>query len=998
MDRKSAPSRPRFDRARSNCGTSAHWQCADWLLLLSLVGLTALVFWRLALTDLIIGRGDLFFYFYPYRDFASQAIRNGTVPLWNPYSFMGVPFLANSQAGFFYPPNILLAWLPVARSVNVSLVVHASLAAFGTYLWARARLGLTRTGAWLAALVYGLGGYFVAQIEHLNQVQVLAWPPWLLWVYDHPRSRGNSSVSTFRETFLRLSGLAIIIALQVFAGHIQSVFICLVGLAGYALLPVSWKVIRRRAAARMLILPLGTIFGAALLGGILAAAQLVPTYELSGLSIRSGGLPFDEAVSFSLAPDLLPRALLPSWGSPLFPEYVAYIGVVALGLAVFGARVVAWMQERDPSDTSGVRPMDNSLLSRDLACLGALFLALLGLFLALGGYNPIYVVLVKLVPGFASFRAPARWLVLYAVGMSGLAGIGFDAIANPTPDQLALRFKGSCRRWWVAGLVVLTVATFWAFLGELLGGERHRDLVPALEASSPAGWLVASLALVIAVCLIFSARWAGSRRLLRSALVILVVLELLAASMFLPLNRATARGALTSLRPAVAHLLGAKGAAEHRPADRFLSISDILFDPGDKKDLEIILGPQLSDEAVYDYLIATKQKEVLIPNLPLYYRLPAMDGYDGGVLPLRRYVTLEQLILPEGRVAIDGRLREHLDTIPEGRWLSLFNVKYVITDKVGDAWHDDVFYDMQMGAQVEPGSEERVGYVPSMAATALGVVFATHDSDADAQLAVFDVTFSDGQRMSLPLLGDDSQDGKSVARLNWDRPASLSDIRVRGVPGSGTVNILGMSLIDERTGAFFPVTLSDSGRYRLVHSGDVKIFENLDVIPRASFVPHAVFAADDEEALALMRDPSFDPESTVVLSADNASSSTASTHVGRHAFAGSQATIEILQYEPERVVVRVDAQDGGWLVLTDAWYPGWQASLDGERVPVERANILFRAVWMPEGEHELEWRFRPATFRFGALLSLSAVSLLLVTGLWIWKKSQRTAKLACKSQ
>jgi hypothetical protein len=50
--------------------------------------------------------------------------------------------------------------------------------------------------------------------------------------------------------------------------------------------------------------------------------------------------------------------------------------------------------------------------------------------LALGGYNPIYSLLVKFVPGFNLFRVPARWLVLYAFGAAMLAGIGFDWLCS----------------------------------------------------------------------------------------------------------------------------------------------------------------------------------------------------------------------------------------------------------------------------------------------------------------------------------------------------------------------------------------------------------------------------------------------------------------------------------------------------------------------------------------------------------------------------------------
>ena len=50
----------------------------------------------------------------------------------------------------------------------------------------------------------------------------------------------------------------------------------------------------------------------------------------------------------------------------------------------------------------------------------------MGLFLAVGRWNPIYFLLYKLVPGFNLFRTPARWMMLYTVGMAVLAGVGGD--------------------------------------------------------------------------------------------------------------------------------------------------------------------------------------------------------------------------------------------------------------------------------------------------------------------------------------------------------------------------------------------------------------------------------------------------------------------------------------------------------------------------------------------------------------------------------------------
>jgi hypothetical protein len=148
---------------------------------------------------------------------------------------------------------------------------------------------------------------------------------------------------------------------------------------------------------------------------LLAAVQLLPTAELSRLSFRSGGLPYTEVTSFSLRPWLIHYTLLPPFGVDLaqvfgeaYSEYVAYVGIVGLGLAALGA----WRGWRRP----GTRFF--------------ILLAGLGLFLALGRLNPVYYVLYKIVPGFAMFRAPARWMLFYAFGMSALAGIGMEQLAN----------------------------------------------------------------------------------------------------------------------------------------------------------------------------------------------------------------------------------------------------------------------------------------------------------------------------------------------------------------------------------------------------------------------------------------------------------------------------------------------------------------------------------------------------------------------------------------
>ena len=158
---------------------------------------------------------------------------------------------------------------------------------------------------------------------------------------------------------------------------------------------------------------------AIILALLLSSAQLLPTLELSQHSIRSGGLTYNEVVSFSLNPLKVWLTFLPpywvnleSWLGPAFSEFVAYIGLIPLvlvGLALFSLK-----RKRDE-------------MTQAIGLTGAM-----GLLLAFGLFTgPIYYLLYKLVPGFDLFRVPARWLLLYSFGMAILAGIGFQQLKRP---------------------------------------------------------------------------------------------------------------------------------------------------------------------------------------------------------------------------------------------------------------------------------------------------------------------------------------------------------------------------------------------------------------------------------------------------------------------------------------------------------------------------------------------------------------------------------------
>lgn len=917
-----------------------HLAARDLLALVALALLALAFFWKLAFTGLILPRGDVFTYFYPTWHYRDLVMRGGQLPLWNPYLFMGAPFLANSQAGVFYPPNWPLVWLDAPTAVKVAIISHAAWAAVGMAVFARRALRASVTGALVAGLVFAYSGYLLAQIEHVNQLQGLAWLPWLFWLWD-AATRGQRKA---------LLAMALAFGMQLLAGHSQTTFISGVGLGIFALWRtlVLWRTARaegKATAARTLARlawPVGAVTLSALLAAGLAAVQLLPTAELTRFSNRSGGLPYLEAMSFSLRPNILARALLPGYsGQPLFSEYIGYVGIAALVLALAGI----WARRRD----------------WQAAGLG--LLAGLGVFLALGGFNPVYWVLVRVVPGFDLFRAPARWLVLFAFGTAALAAIGLDALASRAERGKA-RMRAAL---WPAPLIIALAGL--SFLAPIVP-DRIAD------ASAPSGTELAVWAATLAGTLALvwwllggsepAHRWAPA------ALAALVGVELFVASRELPFNDLSAPQAWTSQRPALSTLLAAS-AGEVPPA-RFLSLSDIEFDPGDLREIQAIYGPYLTESGLYDLIVASKQKEILAPNLPLAWGIPSMDGFDGGILPLRDYTRFTGLYLPPGTWSPDGRLREYLEDVPGLVWLRLTNTRWIITDKVADVWIGDVYYDLQFPARRagSPGEESQAPVeaypLHPFETTTVGVAGYLEGAGSlpeGTQVGAL-ALFVEGNAHPLvqPLLAgqhlaEGSPDSRAVALIEWPRAVRAERVEIAIAPGfTGTLVVQGVSLIDGRSGAFVPTTLSANHALRLAHSGDVKIYEYREVLPRAYLACAPRVVASDEEAFARLAD---DPGRPVVVDSQPQPTTCDPARPGQAA---------ITTYAPERVAVQVESEgEGVYLILSDAMYPGWEARLDGQRVEVLRANGLFRAVSVPPGAHEVVFVYRSRSLAIGAAIS-----------------------------
>jgi hypothetical protein len=545
-----------------------------------------------------------------------------------------------------------------------------------------------------------------------------------------------------------------------------------------------------------------------------------------------------------------------------------------------------------------------------------------------------------IVPGFDLFRAPARWMMLYTLGMAILAGLGMDQ--------------------WL---------------------RRGRSVN------------VAGIA------------WVG-----------LVALELILAARALPHTQTTAPQAVYDIRTALAHLLTnpARDTLHPAAAGRFLGMSSITFDPGDMADYARLLrdgpNPQLDSRAFDQLIIALKVQELLAPNLALLWRVPSLDGFDGGVLPLARYLDFLTLFVPPDQLIPDGRLREQVKRMPPADLLALFNVQYVITDKVADLWFEDVYYDRQMGAQLNADLPTVVVDAPHpFPATHLHLI-ATAEGEGTALAGVnrpvLEVSVEgvdaggEAVMVQMPVLAG-SEPGAQIADAHLDSPLAARNgalvayrdveggrqeyrvslelpilftpvaITLTWLPDAPPITVQAATLVDARTGMFTALLPSDRGRFQQVHSGDVKIYENLDLLPRAYLVHNVLAATDADHALALVAAGAFDPAEAAVVEGIAGFRTSAAP--------GDGATL--LDYAPERVLIESASVEPALLVLSDGDDPGWRATVDGVPVPIYRTNVLLRGVEVPAGRHTVEFIYRPDPWQQG--LWVGAIGLMLLVGLLV---------------
>ena len=385
--------------------------------------------------------------FYGWRAYGFGEIRAGRFPLWNPYEFLGMPFVASLQSAMFYPTNWLCAVLPLCRAINLGIILNLFLSGLFTYLWAR-RFGLRWIGAIVAATAYVFGAPQFLRIFDGGDLSILALMPWIPCILLCVEML---VVGAFRPLAIVLGAVAV--AMEWFGGNPQYSFYG--GIAAVLYLAGRlWQ--RRELGARGAVRAFGGFALIYVLGSALAGVQLIPALELFSVSSRRGQLSYAWVKQYSFVPEGLLSFLVPDlfgtdvgvpyWGRWNLSGMSAYVGVVAFALGI-----IALLRGR-----------------RGRAFLPGC-LALACLLMAMGGDAVFFGV----IPGFDLFRVQARWLCPVSLFMGLMAGLGADGIVLTTTNTTSTMNDGSTR-------------------------SENPPVVPVVVKSGlPFGWVFACLAVLL---------------------------------------------------------------------------------------------------------------------------------------------------------------------------------------------------------------------------------------------------------------------------------------------------------------------------------------------------------------------------------------------------------------------------------------------------------------------------------------------------------------------
>lgn len=841
---------------------------------------------------------------------------------------MGFPMEADLQVQANYPLKLLLP------GYNAFVISAYVVMAVGTYAFLVTYVE-SRVGALMGAVIASSGGFMIAHLGHATIIHSACWIPWLLWSIHCGSQRLNWPAVCVG---------AFAVCLSLLGGHPQ------ISLIGFALAAVFW--IFLGILARMERRPFKgiVVHGACVfvLGLMLSAISVVPFAELASQGVRSGWslTDFD---TYSNTPRTLLLGLFPGvFGT--FPStfYGAYTGPWNLTELAFYAGI-------GPLVLAGIGFLAGR---RNPHVWFWSAVGVLAIFVSLGASTPVGT-LVYHLPVLGSFRAQARYGLIYILAIATLVAFGVGALRTGTA-RMPHVLLSSLGILGVTAYGLRVIFHIYPLLGAHpfdVAGDTAASMAHNPAVLIPCVLLLAMVALTVA--------WLLWRRGFVTVLLgILVVGDLASFGMFYEWRFAVLPPEALVLSPATKAQVDVVRASGTRVLP--VAESQLVYGP---------FSPQVN--VAFGVPLAVNYGPLLPARMQRYAQLDTTGHPHFDVLhsPLPDIMGIGWFARSPGGALFDNVVLSHGCGIPA----TIGRVHYSVPANTRASRIRIVSH---MSCSTEVAQDETVAIVRWEGTSGAGELPLNAGVDTSewaidrpglvvahrrAEIAAsFDAPGAPGHDYvtNLTLNGgaDTVVDGLSIEL------ARLGDLAFR---------VRSVELVDSK-GQATTVSPSRPG-VTLDLSNPAVSLARRDVAPPLQWsVCHAYEVSKDtvQSILAggLMPDGSvFDPHRVALLER---------RHAPMPPDCGAPATIRDVSRGAGRFKAEVESQGSSILVVSQAWYPGWTARIDGSRASLFPVDGLIQGVLVPSGKHEVELIFLPASFVIGLILTLIAILSLLAPFAW----------------
>lgn len=890
---------------------------------------------------------------YAFDLYTLAAIKEGTLPFWNPYQGLGQPMLGNGLSAVLYPLNALLLVVP-RTWWDVVYLLNWLLAAYFVTEYLRV-IGCRREGIVVGGVAVIGSGFFQYYLAMREVVAVAAWFPLLLYALER----------TAREPGWRHRHLvlALAVACSLTAGQPESSFIALAFAAAYGLVTMAalgdtrWRFAAECAPGAVAGLLLSAPFWLTFSDYAFKAFSNHP----AGSHMSTIALDWRTAGAY-LFPQLFGRIQTVPFATPVpgwIWDYSPGWMTVAAGLLAFAGLTAAIRERRRVLVLNAA--MGLLILAKTWAVPGATLLAMLPLF-----DRVVY-------PRYASFVAAICAAVLAGVGFDRLYAMERRAAARLTVVWLAILFAlYACTRVWtlpifasrevqlysllgLAWALVVPLGLLWMkhcgreqYLAVAAGAAIVLQLIAFVPGYTPADYLGIAAATLGAWTLGVAALGSGRA----------------------PLSPAVA----ASLALGVITLIGI--AVPRFAAAGLPRRYDVMTPP---PYLEQLRRLQRLGGRVYA-LDGNPQ-----PNFGAAFRLPSLNTLD--VLApaetaafLNAYIdrSADPLWLSGTTGGRRGPATPLSELADNRRYFDFAGVRFLTSSRSTPARAEyDTAREVSSGPSPRPlvSPLESWFSAPAESWDLIEVLFSTYGqrNPGTARLTLLDADRQPLGESTIPA---------EIVRDNSYAAFTFTNVRLRvgqrvGIRVSFEPSAIGPMLAVWEYPPEAPATFafripSQRSRVRQVFTDErtgVVIWERLDAFPRAFLAPHALVEPDPRAALGMIaRMP--DLRRQVVIDSGPAMDGAGSD--GKDA-----GELIDLRTWPNRVRITYRAGSSGILTLTDSYAPGWRATINGSAAEIHRVNGAFRGVRIAApGDYVVEYTYRPPTWRLSCAVAAAGLVLL----------------------